>query len=125
MRRQQLANVLDMLPEQNQILTKYLISFLVRVSSYASDNLMTAANLATVRLSGSIGPCLFFFFSRSGAHRRLRVWHQVFAPNLIRPPGDDLGALVEYTPHSNRTMETLILHYDELLAVRSHFGPPP
>lgn len=87
MRRQQLANVLDMLPEQNQILTKYLISFLVRVSSYASDNLMTAANLATV-----------------------------FAPNLIRPPGDDLGALVEYTPHSNRTMETLILHYDELLA---------
>ena len=47
------------------------------------------------------------------------MWHQVFAPNLIRPPGDDLGALVEYTPHSNRTMETLILHYDELLAVRS------
>jgi hypothetical protein len=121
MRRQQLANVLDMLPEQNQILTKYLISFLVRVSSYASDNLMTAANLATVRLSRSSWAFTFLlplclFLSRSGAHRRL--WHQVFAPNLIRPPGDDLGALVEYTPHSNRTMETLILHYDELLAVR-------
>jgi hypothetical protein len=51
MRRQQLANVLDMLPEQNQILTKYLISFLRRVSAYASDNLMTAANLATVRVT--------------------------------------------------------------------------
>jgi len=62
MRRQQLANVLDMLPEQNQILTKYLISFLVRVSSYASDNLMTAANLATVRLSRSLSFYLFVFF---------------------------------------------------------------
>ena len=61
MRRQQLANVLDMLPEQNQILTKYLISFLVRVSSYASDNLMTAANLATVRLSRSLSFYLFVF----------------------------------------------------------------
>lgn len=115
MRRQQLANVLDMLPEQNQILTKYLISFLVRVSSYASDNLMTAANLATVRLFRSL---FFYLFVFSCQELELTAWHQVFAPNLIRPPGDDLGALVEYTPHSNRTMETLILHYDELLAVR-------
>jgi hypothetical protein len=59
----------------------------------------------------------------------------VFAPNLIRPRGLELGAILEYTPLSNvrfvcfdsmvdamytqqTLMEMLVVHFDVLLAVR-------
>jgi len=61
-----------------------------RVEACKEVNLMTSANLATV-----------------------------FAPNIIRPPeADDVMVMLEYTPVTNCLMQSLITHFDTLLAVR-------
>eukprot|EP00005_Dracoamoeba_jomungandri_P008734 CAMPEP_0174273988 /NCGR_PEP_ID=MMETSP0439-20130205/56514_1 /TAXON_ID=0 /ORGANISM="Stereomyxa ramosa, Strain Chinc5" /LENGTH=560 /DNA_ID=CAMNT_0015365515 /DNA_START=140 /DNA_END=1819 /DNA_ORIENTATION=+ len=93
MRVYQVLKVLEMLPLANQILIKYLVNFLLLVKEHSNVNKMSSSNIATV-----------------------------FAPNLIRPQGAEIGAMMEYTAVSNNLMELLISSYDELL---SGFPDPP
>eukprot|EP00026_Physarum_polycephalum_P004986 Phypoly_transcript_05012.p1 GENE.Phypoly_transcript_05012~~Phypoly_transcript_05012.p1 ORF type:complete len:624 (+),score=137.22 Phypoly_transcript_05012:112-1983(+) len=80
--------VLEMLPEANLRIVRYLVSFLCRVTAKSSVNLMTPQNLAIV-----------------------------FAPNLLRPPyegQEGIGIMMEDTPYANELLQLFINNYDAL-----------
>eukprot|EP01088_Endostelium_zonatum_P001648 TRINITY_DN11989_c0_g1_i1.p1 TRINITY_DN11989_c0_g1~~TRINITY_DN11989_c0_g1_i1.p1 ORF type:complete len:398 (+),score=91.73 TRINITY_DN11989_c0_g1_i1:183-1376(+) len=88
---QLIKKVLILLPTQNKIVLKFLVKFLVLVEREKADNKMTAGNLGVV-----------------------------FGPNLLVPQpgkwnGGTLRTMMECTPQSNRLLEIVILHADELI----------
>ena len=77
-----------MLPLSHRIVLKYLARFLHRVSLEANTNKMTPANIAIV-----------------------------FAPNLLKPPGDDLLMQMRDTEFSNHLMILFISEFDSIFVV--------
>lgn len=82
--------MLPLLPKSYRIILKYLVGFLVRVTAKQAINKMGPANIAIV-----------------------------FAPNLLKPPGDDLLMQITDQAYSNRLMELFLTHYEVIFAVRS------
>ena len=84
-----ITTVLKMLPMGHRVTIKYLARFLRDVCAASDINKMTPSNVAIV-----------------------------FAPNLLKPPGNDVMAQIDDTPYSNKLMQMFVINYDTLFAVR-------
>ncbi|KAH9922575.1 hypothetical protein B0H21DRAFT_826955 [Amylocystis lapponica] len=77
-----LRNVVHALPDTNFDLLKRIVEHLERVTDYEENNQMTAESLATV-----------------------------FSPNILRPPGNDIGTFFANMSAAHRVTKTLIAHF--------------
>ena len=84
-RVQILGSLLNKLPEENQIILKYLCAFLARVVEFSSVNKMSKENLGIV-----------------------------FGPNLIRSRNQDASAIVTDNAIINEITKTFIEDYKAL-----------
>ena len=84
-----LKSVLTMLPRSHRIVLKYLLAFLVKVSKKSEINKMTPANIAIV-----------------------------FAPNLLKPIGDDIMVQITDSAYSNSLMELFVTDFEEIFKVK-------
>jgi hypothetical protein len=78
-----IKKVLRFLPKKNMQLLKTLCKFLNLVKRYSDSNKMNSSNLAIV-----------------------------FAPNLLKPKGEQLQMMMSDSPHTNGLMVTLIEEYE-------------
>lgn len=83
-----MKGTLQRMPEMFRIIFKYLITFLRMVSLKADINKMTPSNIAIV-----------------------------FAPNILRPKGNDIFTQMQDSGDANRLFEGLIGHCDAIFEV--------
>ena len=77
-----------MLPRSHRVILKYLLTFLNNVSKKSDINKMKPANIAIV-----------------------------FAPNLLKPEGDDILTQIADSAYSNRLMEVFVTEYEKIFKV--------
>ena len=91
--RMAVKQALASMPLANRITIKYLMRFLCTVSKKSDINKMTPANIAIV-----------------------------FAPNILRPPSDDIFTQMSDSSAANRLFQAFVIHFDELFAVNFDFS---
>ena len=84
-----IRKVLTMLPRTNRIIFKYIARLMYEVTLRSETNKMTAENIAIV-----------------------------FAPNLLKPMGDDIMVQMLDTEYANKLMILFIKEYNEIFKVR-------